>query len=314
VTGSRTGHLAGASVRLSIVFGLAVLPGAAGCGGSVCGNGEVESGEQCDDGNDRNDDSCTNSCAQHLTLDAQIVFSFLAQEGVVGFNENCSGVGAKTVRLELTGPMTDTQDVECTFGQYTFKALVPGTYQVKGTMLDSTGAALTMGDSVTGFTIAAQTVSASLNFAFADFIGAYQGNWFYRFKWGGANTCAGAIPPVTMATIRLERDGVPVMTTTGTVVDGLTPGACFDASDVGHAINDLPWGAATLTVTGLDSTGTPQFMETFPTFLGAGVSNPILEYDVNSLAPDAGVPDAGPPDAAPGPPGPIDAASVVDAI
>jgi cysteine-rich repeat protein len=29
---------------------------------SVCGNGRLESGEQCDDGNRRNNDACTNWC------------------------------------------------------------------------------------------------------------------------------------------------------------------------------------------------------------------------------------------------------------
>jgi hypothetical protein len=60
---------------------------------------------------------------------------------------------------------------------------------------------------------------------------------------------------------------------------------------------EVPFGFATFTLEGRDGTGTPQFAETFDTFVGAGVSNPEIEFDVNSLTPDAGPPDASIPDA-----------------
>ena len=50
-------------------------------------------------------------------------------------------------------------------------------------------------------------------------------------------------------------------------------------------------------IVGLDSGGVPQFQQSFETFVGAGLSNPDMQFVVRSLnEPDAGVPDAGAPD------------------
>ena len=37
---------------------------------ATCGNGSIEVGEACDDGNEANDDGCTNSCAMAICGDA----------------------------------------------------------------------------------------------------------------------------------------------------------------------------------------------------------------------------------------------------
>ena len=50
----------------------------------------------------------------------------------------------------------------------------------------------------------------------------------------------------------------------------------------------VPFGRAQLTVSGRDSGGTEWFRGTFETFVGAGVSNPVLTFDVPSTI-DAGV-------------------------
>jgi cysteine-rich repeat protein len=48
---------------LAFLFGLAVL--GAGCG-PVCGNGETEDEEQCDDGNNDNGDGCSEVCTVEI--------------------------------------------------------------------------------------------------------------------------------------------------------------------------------------------------------------------------------------------------------
>src|SRR2546427_5851837 len=49
---------------LLCLAGLAVgaCPGAMTMSGAICGNGVVEAGEQCDDGNGVNTDGCKNNC------------------------------------------------------------------------------------------------------------------------------------------------------------------------------------------------------------------------------------------------------------
>ncbi len=51
---------------IASLFGLTI------CSGSGCGNGVLESGEQCDDGNTNNNDACTNSCLDAVCGDGII--------------------------------------------------------------------------------------------------------------------------------------------------------------------------------------------------------------------------------------------------
>lgn len=278
-----------------------------GCGDDapppVCGNGVPETGEQCDDGNTRDDDACSNMCRSRATNDAQVVWTLVSQE-LPGFNETCGGVMASEIELHLVGPGTDvTERSACSDGQRFFVALADGEYTVNGRLYDSAGAAVTTGVAQTTFAVTGADVSATLDFPYADFTRQYMGDYFFRVRWAGADMCAAALPPVTQHVLRLERGGVALagMTNNGDPIDGSAPGMCRDAATTVNqfpqSINDLPWGPAEMTVEGLDATGTPQFRETFPTFVGAGLANPELQLDVNSLAPDAGVPDAAPVDA-----------------
>ena len=289
-----------AAALMAAVTAAAALVGGCG-GGSECGNGVAESGEQCDDGNIRDDDGCSNTCKAQQTRDAQLIWSMVAKE-LIGFSESCTGVAAATVHLVVTGPVNLTLDKDCNDSQTKLMALDPGHYTVNGTLFDAAHTALTKGGAMAEFDISSAPpgppVQVTVDFPFADFVRAYQGNWLYRLKWAGAATCAAAAPPVVNRTIRIERAGVPVMSSDGVTLDGMTPEPCTDPSSAPQ-IKNLPWGPANVIITGLDGASVPRFRQSFPTFLGAGILNPILNYDVASLAPDAGVPDAGVPDAGP---------------
>ena len=76
------------------------------------------------------------------------------------------------------------------------------------------------------------------------------------------------------------------------------PGDCRSlGEEFPQSALEVPWGPYVFTVVGLDGGGETQFEETFDTFVGAGVSNPEMDFVVDSLTPDAGVPDAGVADA-----------------
>jgi len=285
----------------TLVLALALALPSVACGGAVCGDGVAEGGEACDDGNNRDDDRCSNSCKVQQSRSAQIIWTMVAQN-VPGFSETCTGVSASKIKLEITGAQPMDLDIDCNYSQYMLNDLEPGDYAVKATLFSASGQALTKGQSMASFTIAqvpsGTPVQATINFPFGDFVRTdYVGDWFYGISWAGAASCSTAIPAVTQTSLRLERDGQPIISATGVTIDGLTPTACFEGEHA-PAINKLPWGPAELTIVGLDASGTPQFRESFPTFIGAGITNPSLAYDVNSLAPDAGVPDAGVADAA----------------
>jgi cysteine-rich repeat protein len=270
---------AGAFGALAVTLG----PGVVACGGASCGNGEVESGEQCDDGNTRDDDACSNSCEQRDTVDATIMWTLVANE-VPGFSESCLSLGATKVKLELSGTMSFTQEVDCGLSELTLKAPPAGPYLVKGTLLDSMGMAITKGLAMANFTVAGADQDVMLDFPAADFDRLYNGTYLWRSKWGGATTCATATPQVVMTTIRLERGGQPLKTQSGVTLDGLTATPCLDfTGQMAGSFTGVPWGSATVIITGLDGTGTKRFEATLPTFVGAGVVNPTYEFDVPPL-------------------------------
>ena len=75
-----------------------------------------------------------------------------------------------------------------------------------------------------------------------------------------------------------------------------TPQPCYPLeASFPQIAKSVPFGPATLTVVGMDGSGAVQFEHTFDTFVGAGISNPTITFDVPP--PDAGI-DA-PPDAPP---------------
>jgi hypothetical protein len=143
----------------------------------------------------------------------------------------------------------------------------------------------------------------------------YTGTYQFRFTWGGATTCAGAMPPVVTQVLTLLVNGVPVtqLTDTGQRLDGTDPQPCRTDQ---HRVLALPLGPAILIVEGRDSSGVAQYNQTFDSFVGAGPGNPTWDYDVPGpdaapppdAAPDAAPPDAAPPDAAPPDAAPPDAA------
>jgi cysteine-rich repeat protein len=58
--------------------------------GSLCGNGRLESGEQCDDGNRNNNDSCTNQCRQARCGDRIVGPGEQCDDGNTNNNDNCT--------------------------------------------------------------------------------------------------------------------------------------------------------------------------------------------------------------------------------
>jgi hypothetical protein len=246
-----------------------------GCGG------DSECGDECHGG----------------TRDVRLVWTLQANEAP-GFVGSCSGTKAVTTRLEITGPMNITLEKDCEFYQYTLAALDPGSYEVVGTLIDADHKPLTKGKAKASFVVpeAPGTVQVMLDFAYGDFDRSdYKGNWIYTLKWGGA-TCAAATPPVATSSIRLERGGHAIKTSDGKTIDGASPEPCTDPS-IAPQIKNLPWGPAEVTIVGFDASATPAFRQTFKTFVGAGIANPVLSYDVASLTPDAGIPDAAASDA-----------------
>lgn len=286
----------------------AVLVGAAAlssCGGGadpVCGNGEVEDGEQCDDGNDVNDDFCTNICVNHLpdTLDVTIQWAFNKEAGALFTTDGCIDMGARMVRVELIGPTTTELVEQCSFRQVVFLDVEPGTYTARLHVTDNMETLLTTGPIEDAFQVGATDVTREVVIGWGDWVNDYTGTFYFRLQWGGLDCSEAGVAEHLLV---LEQDGAPLTgftTDDGDRVDGTQVGACRTiAEEFPQSVAMAPWGPTKFTVIGRDSDGMEQYREVYDTFIGAGASNPEMVFDVNSLTPDAGVPDAGVPDATP---------------
>jgi len=285
-----------------LVGGLAV---SACGGGGVCGDGHKDRGEDCDDGNAVDDDNCTNACRFHApeTLDATIRWTFNQGAGPRFDKDSCFDMHVTTADVEIrdmaNSAVVFTASESCGYKQTTFLDIPAGTYRVRLSLRDTEGALMTTDVVEQLFTISSQDVDVTVNVPYEAWKNDYTGTFFFRLHWGAMGTdCGAASPPIARHQLTLARDGDAVTATTdsGDALDGTSSGACRPLGEsFPQSVEDIPWGTYSFRVVGLDDTGTAQFDETFETFVGAGASNPEMDFVVGSLAVDAG-PDGGGPD------------------
>jgi cysteine-rich repeat protein len=259
---------------------VAVLGALAGCGDSIarCGNGDVEGAEQCDDGNSVDDDGCRNDCRTSALVATTVRWTLVAEEFTGFTGETCSGVGAETAVLTLTGPMPMTAMLPCSNTQTTYNDLPAGDYQLRLQLLDGGGAPVTNGNSSLAFTVGSESQILDFDIPYGDFVVSKTGTFFFRTLFGGSRMCG----PVVTQILALSRGGVPMTATTnaGDPVDGVTKSPCRPANMESQAILSLAWGPIRIHVTGLDASDVPIFEGSFDTFSGAGIANPAIELDL----------------------------------
>jgi hypothetical protein len=277
---------------------LALSPLAACGGGAECGNGNMEEGEQCDDGNEDETDFCR-ACESFLPPRTVVKWLFNADAAEGFMQDGCSDLRVTDVRIELDGPIQSMLEEECSNRQVVFTDLPPGPYIATMTPLDTNGDSLVTEPVTMQITAGATDSEDTVVVPWDAWIGPYTGSFFFTIRWGGMECSAGS-PPVATQVITLSVDGTVVATTTtdGEPLDGSAPFACIPASNPSPiAALLVPFGPATIVISGRDSGGVEAFHGTFDTFVGAGPSNPTLNYDVPTIY-DAGPPDADiPPDA-----------------
>jgi hypothetical protein len=205
------------------------------------------------------------------------------------FNETCAPLEADKVQLDFDGPKISSEQYSCQDGQTLLLGLPVGDYSLIGTLLheDEEGAMtpITRGGAATAFYFDETDITVDVIFPYEDFVGSYLGSYYFKTRWGSADSCETAVPPVDQVTVRLERDGEPVqgVTPEGMSLDGSAFGPCKDFAMSPYLANDVAWGPADITITGRNEDGVPLYESTFPTFVGAGRANPEFQFDVNAL-------------------------------
>ncbi|MBI4510813.1 MAG: DUF4215 domain-containing protein [Deltaproteobacteria bacterium] len=241
----------------------------------VCGNGKIERGEECDDGNTESADGCTERCTSRKV---EINWYLISTE-FPGFNETCGGVSADKVELRILGPVERTERKDCGLSETTVSGLPLGDYTVNATVFGKDGVAITKGVATAGFSVTSDFARVDLDIPFADFSASYSGTFFFRTKWAGVENC----DEVTSQRLIFERDGAPLSgaTESGTPVDGSRAGNCRPfGMQAAQSVKNLTWGPMRVTVVGLSASGEETHRQVFDAFAGAGISNPEVTFDV----------------------------------
>jgi hypothetical protein len=265
------------------------------CDGNVCGDGDVDDGEQCDDGNtDDTTDECLSDCTLRPIPELSVEWEFNKSDDLGFFGDNCIDVGGETVEVHFVGPGTDeTKSAPCLDGAVKFRDMPAGMYSATVSVFDEAERLLTTAPVpfmiiFSGGTAEEVEVIIPPDAWLAD----YLGNFFFRVSFDGAS-CEDAVPAVVDNILLLELDGVPYtgVTDAGHSVDGSTAVPCRSLTEAtAQALLDVPFGFATMTVTGLDAGGSVVYQGSFETFVGAGITNPELRFDAPApIPPDAGV-------------------------
>ncbi len=274
---------------LSSAFILAISLGTSGCGGdSLCGNGTIDKGEECDEGSKNGTPGgCTTTCTltSTPTLNVQVAYQRLVNE-VPGYGGSaCSDLGIAQAQVVLFGPTdADMQMVSltCASNSNIWSNVAAGSYHGSVTLFDAQQVALTKTLSTTPMTLSPPTnAMLSVDFHQTDFIKQdYTGSMYIVPEWGSASgTCSSAA--VTKESIKLFNSSGAVvsgMTSKGHSLDG-AEGTCFtpSSSTDGEQIDNLPWGHYHVQLVGRDSSDAISYCKLIEVFVGPGVANAAVE-------------------------------------
>lgn len=202
--------------------------------------------------------------------------------------DSCVDFGVVKVRVDAQAAdgTVVTQIEDCGVAQSTFDGLAenqPYTMFVEPEALDLTPlvAAPTTVAVNAGAYQADTTVTA--NIPWMSWIGTFTGTYLFRVSWGGMG-CAAAGVDTQVITLAVNGTVVSATADNGQKLDGTDPKPCYDImQQFPQSATGVPFGPAELTVDGYGSgsgSGTPIYSKTFDTFVGAGITNPTITYDV----------------------------------
>ncbi len=273
-----------------LLLAAATVLSVAACGSDdpFCGDKSLDEGEECDDGNDDDTDFCLSTCKARQLSQLTVTWQF-NKEGAEGFSsDSCIDMGASTVEVELVGGPEPVMLAErCSFRQAVFVDIPAADYQLRLKVLDSDGLMLTSSIISQQLPFDGGIDSVEVVVPYESWTQSYLGTFYFLVAWAGAD-CAAAEPAVAQQRLTLVAGGETFMgtTTDGAALDGSSSSACVSLEEeFPQAVLEVPFGPATFTVEGLDSEGAKVFEEVYETFVGAGVNNPELLFDVDAVPP-----------------------------
>jgi hypothetical protein len=198
--------------------------------------------------------------------------------------DSCTDFGVTRVAIDVVdadGFATSGQD-NCGNGQAVFSGLVPGDYTVFMMPLDLGGNPLLGAPVVSHVTAADDNRELTMNVPWDAWLGAADatGTFLFRISWGGMSC---ETTSIKNQTLRLTVDGVVQNLTTddGQALNGSDKKPCKKLTDnFPQSALGAEFGMAQFLIEGYDDTNTIMYSKTFDTFVGAGITNPTLTFDV----------------------------------
>jgi hypothetical protein len=197
--------------------------------------------------------------------------------------DSCVDFKVGKVAIDVTdGYGVTTENVEmCGNAQSVFEGLAPGDYAVSVMPLDYDGIGLLTGPATGTVSVADANIETTVNVTWDQWMGGpYTGTFLFRLSWGGVSCEA---TDVKDQTVLLTVNGVVQNITTddGQMLNGSDKKPCkkltdnFPQSALGAA-----FGPATVLIQGYDAGDNMKYSKQFDTFVGAGITNPTLVFDV----------------------------------
>jgi hypothetical protein len=228
-------------------------------------------------------------CAEiDCTLDGRTVvkwtFNAYPERGFA--MDSCVDFGVQKVAVDVVdanGLVTSLRE-DCGIAQATFSGLAPGEHEVFVMPLDGAGNPI-LGFAVTSKVMAGAVgapTDVTVNVPWEAWPGAYTGTFLFRISWGGLS-CESVVPEIKSQILTLTVNGVVQQLTTddGQVLNGADKKPCKRLTDnFPQSALNAPFGPATFTIEGYDDVDMMRFSKQFDTFVGAGITNPTITFDV----------------------------------
>jgi len=297
-----------ARAHAAAVAGLVLALGAASCSDDekalpACGDGHLDTGEQCDDGNLAGGDGCSARCRDERYGDLLVLWAFNTDQAgkddpQVFSSDDCTdfvvpGSPAPKMQIRsLSGPgMVDASD-GCSLYQTSVSKLPVGDYQLELQLVqdaaDGKGAPTMVSKPRTLDVSIPPGMTASppaLVFSNADFDPPPTGTFYFQTYFGekSAGSCSAAMPAVAEQRLTMTPAGggaaLTLGTKTGVPLDGSKAGPCLWPAGLTdtQSAEKVPSGSYAFKVEGLGSDGSTVACKTFTVFAGAGRSNKTYE-------------------------------------
>ena len=275
------------TLRIILLVVAAMSVTACGSEAPYCGDGDLNEGEECDDANDDDTDYCLTTCKARQLSSLTVKWAFNRDDATGFTGDACIDMRSSRVEVELLGgaePLVLSE--KCSFKQVVFIDIPAATYSASVKVLDKDDIELTSASEALEIIFPGGIATKTVLVPPERWLQSYLGTFFFRVEWAGAD-CSTATPAVVAQKLTLLAGGEMFSgtTTDGAAMNGTADSTCQSLTEeFPQSALDVPFGAATFSIKGIDSEGNTAYKSEFETFVGAGVNNPELVFSVDLSA------------------------------